>query len=321
MNDETVLTLLKKATEFFEEKGISEAKRSAEHLLAHALGQKRIQLYMRFDQPVGGEELEKFRALVRRRLAHEPVQYLVGSTEFYGMEFALNSAVLIPRPETEHLVEAVVDWSRAQEGSTAPLLLDIGTGSGCIAIAIAAQLPDCRITAVDISETALEVARSNAGRHGVGDRIDFLQHDILNGGFADDASYDIVVSNPPYVASAEVPALQPEIVAHEPMIAVTDGGDGLTFFRSIAAQAGRLLKPGGLLAVEIGFGQSEDVRHILSDAGLTVTNVIEDYSGIERVVMCSRAESRERRAESGERRAESGEQRAESVFISNAQKS
>jgi release factor glutamine methyltransferase len=285
MNSDTVLSLLKKATEYFNEKGISEAKRSAEHLLAHALGQKRIQLYMRFDQPVSDDELERFRSFVRRRLANEPVQYIVGSTEFYGMEFELTSDVLIPRPETEHLVEAVVDWVRAHDGASAPRLLDIGTGSGCIPVAIAAQLPSCICTALDVSEAALNIARRNASRHGVESRIHFLQHDILNGSLPDEQRFDIVVSNPPYVAKADVAELQPEIRVHEPMLAITDNGDGLTFYRKIAGNALTLLAPGGLLAMEIGYGQSSAVKNIFLQSSISVTKVIEDYAGIERVLL------------------------------------
>lgn len=285
MNTETVLSLLKKATEFFSEKGVSEAKRSAEHLLAHALGQKRIQLYLRFDQPVSDDELALFRSFVRRRLANEPVQYIVGSTEFYGMEFELSPDVLIPRPETEHLVEAVVDWARAHDRASSLRLLDIGTGSGCIPIAIAAQLPTCTCTALDVSEAALNIARRNASRHGVEDRINFLSHDILNGSLPVETQFDIVVSNPPYVAEADIAELQPEIRLHEPMVAITDNGDGLTFYRRIAGTAAALLAPGGLLAVEIGYGQSAAVQDIFFRSHISVTNIIHDYSGIERVLI------------------------------------
>lgn len=285
MSEQNVLPLLKKATAFFEEKGISEAKRSAEHLLAHALGQKRLQLYLRFDQPVTDEELEHFRGLVRRRLAHEPVQYIVGSTEFYAMEFDVTPDVLIPRPETEHLVEAVIDWKKAQAATGPMRLLDVGTGSGCIAIALAAQITDLVCVASDVSEDALGVARRNATKHGLTDRIQFLQHNILNGSPALSGPFDILVSNPPYVASNEITALQPEIREHEPMIALTDGGDGLAFYRALASQARLLLRPGGLFACEIGFGQSADVRRILADAGIENISVVQDYSGIDRVVM------------------------------------
>jgi release factor glutamine methyltransferase len=285
MAKETVLSLLKVSTAFFEEKGIDEAKRSAEHLLAHALGQKRLQLYLRFDQPVAEDELARFRELVRRRLRNEPVQYIVGTTEFYGLEFAVSPAVLIPRPETEHLVEAVIDRQRAVSASGEASILDIGTGSGIIAITLAAQLQNARVTAIDVSEAAIDIARANAARNKVDDRVSLVKQDILamelNG---IGGPFDVVVSNPPYIAQAEIETLQPEVRAFEPMDALTDGGDGLSFYRRIAELLPRLLSPGGLLAVEIGFGQSPAVIEIFSSA-LRDIEVVKDYSGIERVIL------------------------------------
>jgi release factor glutamine methyltransferase len=326
MSAETVLALIKKSAAFFEEKGIDEARRSAECLLAHALGQKRLQLFLRFDQPVAEDELARFRDLVRRRLKNEPVQYLVGSTEFYGLEFTVSPAVLIPRPETEHLVEAVIDRCRegnisreeniAREGNMSDdealprqgqlpanaRILDIGTGSGIIAVTLAAQLSEVQVTAIDISEAALEIARENAVRNNVADRCAILRQDIMSadldaagGSDATGSSvpfggpFDIVVSNPPYIAQQEISTLQPEIREYEPVEALTDGGDGLGFYRRITALLPRLLVPGGLLAVEIGFGQSADVTTIFNNAGLTRIEVIKDYSGIERVVLAWRA--------------------------------
>lgn len=289
MAAETVLSLLKKSTTFFEEKGVDEAKRSAEYLLSHAMGQKRIQLYLRFDQPVADDELARFRELVRRRLQREPVQYIVGSTEFFGMEFAVSPAVLIPRPETEHLVEAVIDHVRADAGvkekESGLRILDIGTGSGIIAIVLAAKLARARMTAVDVSEEALAVARENAASNNVAGRIDFLPHDILASQLNGlGGPFDVVVSNPPYVSTADMSELQPEILGFEPAAALTDDSDGLTFYRRINELLPRLLSPGGLLAVEIGFGQSPAVVEIFSSR-LRDIEVIKDYSGIDRVVV------------------------------------
>lgn len=306
MPAETVLSLLKKSTAFFEEKGVDEAKRSAEYLLAHAMGQKRLQLYLRFDQPVADDELTRFRELVRRRLQREPVQYIVGSTEFFGMEFAVSPAVLIPRPETEHLVEAVIDRVRANAGAgeadggveeadggtrekeSGLRILDIGTGSGIIAVVLAVKLARARVTAVDVSEAALDVARGNAASGNVAERIDFMTLDILApqldgiGG-----PFDVVVSNPPYVSASDMSELQPEILGFEPAAALTDSGDGLTFYRRINELLPRLLSPDGLLAVEIGFGQSPAVVEIFSST-LRDIEVIKDYSGVERVVVGKR---------------------------------
>lgn len=292
MNPDTVLSLLRKATEFFEEKGIDEPKRSAEHLLAHALDVPRIQLYLRFDQPVGDEELQRFRDLVRRRLAREPVQYIVGTTEFYALELEVTPAVLIPRPETEHLVEAVIDHVRAEwsaNSGSGPGILDIGTGSGCIAVALAQHVPQAHITAVDVSPEALEVARRNAERHDPHGGIAFAHLDILaNEADLPGAPFDIVVSNPPYIGKADMPELQAEVRVHEPRHALTDEGDGLRFFRTIARRIERLLKPGGLLGLEIGFGQAAAVCDILTAAGLTDIRVQRDYSSIERVILARR---------------------------------
>ncbi len=285
MAQETVLSLIRKSTDFFTAKGIGEAKLSAEYLLAHVLREKRLQMYLRFDQPVQEEELTEFRALVRRRLNHEPVQYIVGSTEFYGLEFAVTPAVLIPRPDTEHLIDTILDFRKSGKIGEHLRLLDIGTGSGAIAVALAAQLPGIRVTATDISGDALALAQENAARHSLTERIAFVTHDIFNGSIEEStAPFDIVVSNPPYVPQSEVDELQPEIRNFEPLIAATDGGDGLRFYRRIAERIDELLAPGGLLALEVGAGQAESVREILEQAGLRDIAVREDYSGIERVV-------------------------------------
>lgn len=285
MAQETILNLLRKSTAFFEEKGIGEAKLSAEHLLAHVLKQKRLQMYLRFDQPVQEEELAEYRALVRRRLAHEPVQYIVGTTEFYGLEFAVSPAVLIPRPETEHLIDAVLDLQKSELLRPDLRILDIGTGSGAIAITLASQLKDARVTATDVSPEALAIARINADAHGLSERLRLQTHDIFDGAIeGESAPFDVIVSNPPYIPQDEVTDLQPEIREHEPLIATTDGDDGLRFYRRIAERAQDLLAPGGLLAVEIGQGQASAVTGIFASAGLRDISAREDYSGIERII-------------------------------------
>lgn len=282
---ETIQTLLRKSTAFFEEKGIGEPKLSAEHLMAHALGVKRLQMYLRFDQPLRDDELERFRAMVRRRLKHEPVQYIVGTTEFYGLEFTVSPAVLIPRPETEHLIDTFLDLRKSELLRPDLRLLDIGTGSGAIAVTLAVHMPELCVTATDLSEDVLEVARENAARHGVEERMQFLRHDILKESPATTgAPFDIVVSNPPYIPTDEVAELQPEIREHEPLEAATDGADGLRYYRRIAVILPDLIKNGGLLAVEIGHGQSAEVESLFADAGLRDITVRQDYAGIDRVV-------------------------------------
>lgn len=283
MPQETVLSLLKKTTAFLAEKGIDEAKRSAEYLLAHAFGQKRLQLYLRFDQPVTDEELERYRPLVRRRLRGEPVQHIIGETEFYGLAFGVSPEVLIPRPETEHLIEAVVDRCRASARPDTHIL-DIGTGSGIIAVTLARQLPETRVTAIDNSDAALSIAADNARLNAVDDRIIFSRLDFLVAE-PDTGPYDVVVSNPPYIPAGDMAALQPEVRDFEPSSALTDHADGLTFYRRIALLLPRLLVRQGLLAVEIGYGQAADVVSLFEDANLREIEIIRDYSGIERIIL------------------------------------
>lgn len=291
MAQETIQTLLRKSVAFFEEKGVDEAKRTAELLLAHALGAKRIDLYVRFEQPLRDDELERFRASVRRRLAGEPVQYILGQTEFYGLPFHVSPGVLIPRPETEHLVEAAVDYlrpiaARMLPEGRAPRVLDIGTGSGCIAIAVARHVPGARIVAVDVSSAALEVARANASLNAVDDAVEFIEGDVL----ADERAvfrgpYDLVLSNPPYIAAADMTALQREVRDHEPHTALTDNGDGLTFYRRIALLLRAMCAGDGGCFLEIGYGQHDAVRDIFVAAGFPPPTFISDYASIPRVAV------------------------------------
>lgn len=291
MPGETIQTLLRKSIAFFEEKGVDEAKRTAELLLAHALGAKRIDLYVRFEQPLREDELERFRASVRKRLAGEPVQYILGETEFYGLPFHVSPGVLIPRPETEHLVEAAIDFlrpiaARMLAEGRAPRVLDIGTGSGCIAIAVARHVPGARVVAVDISPAALEVARANASLNAVDDAVEFIEGDVL----ADERAvfrgpYDLVLSNPPYIAATDMSALQREVREHEPHTALTDHGDGLTFYRRIALLLRAMCADGGGCFLEIGYGQHDAVRDIFVTAGFPPPSFISDYASIPRVAV------------------------------------
>lgn len=291
MERETIQSLLRKSVAFFEEKGVNEAKRTAELLLAHALGAKRIDLYVRFEQPLREDELERFRTSVRRRLAGEPVQYILGQTEFYGLPFHVSPGVLIPRPETEHLVEAAVDFlrpvaARMLPEGRAPRVLDIGTGSGCIAIAVARHVPGARIVAVDVSAAALEVARANASLNAVDEAVEFIEGDVL----ADERAvfrgpYDLVLSNPPYIAAADMSGLQREVRDHEPHTALTDNGDGLTFYRRIALLLRAMCAGGGGCFLEIGYGQHDAVHDIFVAAGFPPPSFISDYASIPRVAV------------------------------------
>jgi release factor glutamine methyltransferase len=222
------------------------------------------------------EELEQFDRLVERRLASEPMQYLVGEQEFFGLRFAVSPAVLIPRPETEHLVEAVLErFAREEEVR----IVDVGTGSGAIAVALAHAIPRSRVTAVDLFPAALEVARRNAQRHGVIDRLMLLTSDLLAA--VDRTDFDAVVANPPYIATAEV--LEPQVANYEPHSALYAGPTGLEVYERLIPQAVRVLKPGGWLFLEIGYGQSPALKNLMHGWG-SVT-LVNDLQGIPRVAL------------------------------------
>ncbi|MDH7516090.1 MAG: peptide chain release factor N(5)-glutamine methyltransferase [Bacteroidota bacterium] len=290
----TVQSLLRSAVEFLSRRGVGESRRSAEILLAAALGVRRIDLYLRFDQPLTEEEIERYRAMIRRRLAGEPVQYIVGETEFFGLRFRVTPSVLIPRPETEHLAEAALDAIKARPDAR---VLDIGTGSGALAVVIAVHAPRTRVTAIDIDEEVLAVARSNARLHGVDPRIDFRVCDILAGSCPlQGERFDLIVSNPPYIPLAETGELQVEIRSYEPPASYTDGADGLTFYPVIARFARSTLTAGGRLLVEIGAGQGEEVRRIFHSTGMLPDFSAKDLAGIERVIGAIPAEEGARAA-------------------------
>ena len=272
----SVLKLLRWATDYFTEKGIESPRLDAELLLAHALGMDRVEVYVNHDRPLSRAELDRLRPLVRRRGRREPLQYLTGSTEFWSLPFVVSPAVLIPRPDTEILVEEAL--KRAGEQGT---LLDIGTGSGVLAISLAHELPGWRVSALDISAAALDVARENARANGVSERIDFLQGDLAT---LPAGRYDLLVANPPYVAEAEWEQLMPEVRSHEPREALLAEESGLACYRQLARQVGNALQPGGWLLVEIGYRQAEAVQELWSAAGLEELFVRHDYAGQPRVV-------------------------------------
>ena len=278
----TVLEVIRRGAEFLEKKGVDAPRLQAELLLAHVLGVPRLNLYLSFDRLLTGGELESARELVRRRGNREPLQHIVGGTSFCGLEIKVTSHVLVPRPETERLAERA--WERLQAlGSPGPAALDFGTGSGCIAVALAVHCPGARIEALDRSEEALAVARENATRNGVADRIRFHAGD----GFAalpEGVTFDLIVSNPPYIPSVEIDQLASEVRDHDPRAALDGGPDGLDFYRRLAAGAGLWLRPGGGLLVEIGDGQAQGVGEILVRHNWVVERVEDDYSGRPRVL-------------------------------------
>jgi release factor glutamine methyltransferase len=266
---------------------------ATELLLLHALGRDRTWLYTHPEAPLDLADAEKYFALIERRAAGEPTQYLTGKQEFWGLEFEVTPAVLIPRPETEHLMEVAL----ARLGPRGFILhlnsglpreklrvADVGTGSGCLAVALAGELPHAEVFAMDISGAALEVARRNATRHHVADRIHFLQADLLEALKQEAQSFDLIVSNPPYVARKDAPQLQREVRDHEPQAALFGGPSGVEIYARLIEEAGKLLRPGGILVLELGYNSAEHVRAILKEqkcwTNVTFTN---DLAGIPRV--------------------------------------
>jgi len=262
--------------------GVPDPGRDAAALLALASGLSRERLHARPDEAIGSDTRTRFRALVARRAAREPLQHITGTQEFWSLEFRVTPAVLIPRPETEHLIEAL----QRLPLPPAPVVVDLGTGSGCLAVVAARLLPAARLVATDVSAAALEVARDNAARHGVADRVVFLAGDLFAAldGRGLEGGVDLLISNPPYIADSDLDGLAPEVRDHEPRQALTPGPDGLAVHRRIAAGAGGFLRPGGRLLAEIGFGQEAAARAVYGAAGLAVEAIHPDLAGIARVV-------------------------------------
>ncbi len=246
--------MLQWGTSYLSEKGFDESRLTIELLLSHVLRLKRIQLYTSFDKPLTDGELASFKTLLQRRLQHEPLQYIIGTTDFMGIEFFIDRRVLIPRPETEVLVEQAVRHANDHFSGGEIRILDIGTGSGCIAVSLAARLNNATVAAFDKSSDAVVVARLNAEKNGVDKRVAFSVLDVFDISEADFPSkFTIVVSNPPYISKAEFTNLQPEIKEFEPPLAVTDDGDGLSFYRRISKIGRALLEPRGAVFVEFAY--------------------------------------------------------------------
>lgn len=277
----TIAETLSQATRYLTEAEVSEPQLNSQILLAHAIGSDRTYLIINFNQQVDASANELFWNLVRRRANGEPVQYITGVQEFYGLEFEVNASVLIPRPETELIVEEVTRLAPHQQSQ---LVIDVGTGSGCLAIAIARELPLARVIATDISSDALEVSKRNAEKLGVSERIEFVQTDLLDA--VDPGLFpDFIISNPPYVAAHELPNIQREVRDWEPDVALTDFGDGLSFFRRLLAEAPSRLKGGGYLLCEMGFTQSEQVESMASGDCWSEKRFLQDLQGIPRTIV------------------------------------
>lgn len=277
----TILEAIKLSTDYLEKKGIESARLNCELMLAEILNCKRLDLYLAFEQPLKDYEVDKLREWIGRRGKFEPLQYIIGKADFYGARFNVNSLVLIPRPETEILVDRIIAQNKNRKQLS---ILDIGTGSGIIPIVLALHIPDATICAIDNSADAIEVAKQNAVMNNVAERIEFLATDMFSSEFANE-SFDIVVSNPPYVSLAEYGTLQREIVDYEPKQAVTDMGNGMKFYSYISEKAKTWLKQDGRLYFEVGKDQYETVKKFMSGNGFKNITAVKDLLSIDRVVI------------------------------------
>ncbi len=280
----TILKLLQWTTDYFKRNNVAEPRASAELLLAHVLSKDRLFLYLNYDRPMETGELAAFRTYIKRRLAGEPNQYITGTQEFWSLPFRVNPNVLIPRPETELLVEVVLEFLRSSDSNIS--ILDLGTGSGAIAIALARELSGVRIVATDLSMAALQLARENARMNQVDEKIHFVRSDMFAAISISSQKFTVVVTNPPYVSHAEFSKLAREIRDYEPRGALDGGPDGLTAIKYIIKEASTVLCQTGALIMEMGADQAESVSTLVRDSQHYQSyRIIKDYSGIDRVLL------------------------------------
>jgi len=286
-NTKTVRELIQVTSDYLADKAIESARLSAERLLADVLGLSRIELYFQHDRPVLGQELDRFRSLVRRRAGGEPLQTILGQTEFYSRPFRVEPGVFIPRPETERLVETTADLlAPADRRLLAPMAVEIGCGTGIIGISLALEIPRLTVHATDINPLAVDLARRNAHQLGVDARVEFhhgSRFDPLPARLRGEV--DLLVSNPPYIRQADIPGLVVEVVEHDPVEALDGGADGLVFYRALASHMNEWVRPGGHVAVEIGDDQGHEVTGILAASGGLDLRIIKDYADRDRVVV------------------------------------
>lgn len=273
----TVLEIIKKTTEFFATKGIEQPRLNAEQLIGHGLGLKRMELYLQFERPLTEKELESIRPLVRRRGQREPLQYIVGETDFWGLKIQVDRRALIPRPETEYLIELVV----ARAGPSPARILDLGTGTGAIALALAAQYRDATVIATDTNVDALQLAADNARRNALENRVQWLTSNWFESVPVE--SFDLIVSNPPYLTASETSEAAPEVRDYEPISALKSAGaSGVTDLAAIIESAPRYLSAGGLLALETGIHQHAELKRLVERAGLVEIESLQDLTGRDR---------------------------------------
>jgi release factor glutamine methyltransferase len=270
----TVLEVLQATTAYLKKRNVENPRLNAEHLMAHALGRKRIELYLDFERELAETELAPLRGLVKRRSEGEPLQHLLGTVEFCGLTFLCDKRALVPRPETEQLVEFVESRIENRELR----IVDVGTGSGVIALSLAAKIPEAKVLGVDVSEDALALAQENAARLNLSERVQFLKRRLLEN--AED-EFDLIVANLPYISIQDRHTLSPEVL-HDPEVALFAGAQGDELVRELIDQARFRLRPGGLLALEIGLGQSEALLSALAEKNYRDISSKNDYNGVTR---------------------------------------
>lgn len=277
----TVLEVIKLSTDYLQKKGVESPRANAEILLADILKCKRLDLYLSFDKPLAENEVQIYREAIRKRGLRMPLQYIIGNVEFYGLKLLVNENVLIPRPETELLVEKIINES---DKSANLKILDIGVGSGNISLALLKNLPNSNVVAIDVSENALNVAEQNAGLNLVQDKIEFKMFDILIDDLNTLGKFDMIVSNPPYVSGTDFDNLEPELKIHEPRIALTDNSSGVSFYKRIIEIAEQILNKQGKVYFELGMGQSTQVQKFFEQSNFKNIEVTKDFSGIDRII-------------------------------------
>lgn len=288
----TVLRLILWSADYLTNKGVFSGRLDAEHLLAHVLGVNRLQLYLEFERPLAAEELDTFRPMLRRRAAREPLQYVIGQQPFRELVLTVAPEVLIPRPETEQLVDVILDWLKAEDIQQ-PTVLDIGTGTGAIALSLAAEV-EARVTATDVSAAALGIAGSNRFAAGLVELVELIEGSLFEP-VEPRSRFHVIVSNPPYIAEVDEETLEPEVREWEPRNALFAGADGLDVIRGLVSGAERHLRPGGLLAIEVGSGQARTVVSLLEASGdYAAVRIEQDHAGLERFVLAQGAKIHDR---------------------------
>ncbi|MFQ5603149.1 MAG: peptide chain release factor N(5)-glutamine methyltransferase [bacterium] len=284
-----VLEIIDWSSNYLLQKGITSPRLNAEQLLGHTLNMDRVALYLNYDRPLSTAELARYKRFLKRRLQNEPLQYILGQTEFMSLPFRVNSAVLIPRPETEILVETAIQKCQSDLPNLQTIhILDVGTGSGCIAISLAKYVENTQIVAMDISEAALEVARENACINGVESKIQFLKADFFKLSAENPLSqkFNLIVSNPPYVSEQDFEHLPAEIKKYEPNCALKDGSDGMSYYRALLDSVGGFMAEMGFLIMELGAGQASKVADMFHRQNMTNFQIFKDLNGMERTICC-----------------------------------